>query len=104
MITLPRDANNIAMQLPPQKVALAVTYDATISSATDLTLNTATTYIEVTAIDKGIFLRYAASASSTAYDEFIGAGLTRTYIIPTGVTVISVIQESATAKVSIVEK
>lgn len=104
-VALPVDANDKVIQAaPPSVVALAVTYNATISSAVNLTLNTATTYIEVTAMDKGIFLRYQATASSTNFDEFIGAGLTRCFAIPLNVTVISVIQESATAKVAIIEK
>ena len=83
---------------------LAKTYDATISAATDVTLNTATTSISVTAIDKGIFLRYQATASSTDFDEFIPANTTVVFFKPTDCTVISVIQESATAKVVIIEK
>lgn len=103
-LTLPIDGAYKEMQLPPAVVALAVTYDATISAATDITLNAATSYLEVSAIDKGVFLRWAATASSTAFDEFINAGETRSFVKPAGVTVISVIQESATAKVVIVEK
>lgn len=83
--------------------ALAVTYDATISSATSVTLNASTTSFEVSAIDKGIFLRYAAGASSSAFDAFIPANTTRTFVVQTGVTVISVIEESATAKVVVIE-
>lgn len=104
MIYLPVDANNKEMQLAPPVVALVATYDATISSATNITLDAATTYIEVTAIDKGVFLRYQATASSTNYDEFIPQNTTGAYVIPDGVTVISVIEESATAKVSIIQK
>ena len=104
MVTMPIDANNKPMQLPPATAAIVATYDATISAATDITLNTATSYLEVSAIDKGVFLRYAATVSSSAFDEFISANTTRVFIVPVGVTVISVIQEAATAKVAIVEK
>lgn len=104
MTHLPIDENNKPMQLPPPVVALEETYDATISAATSITLNAATTYIEVSAIDKGVFLKYAASVSSTDYDEFVSANTTRAYVIPEGTTVISVIEESATAKVSVIEK
>lgn len=82
---------------------LAVTYDATISSATSITLNAATTLVEVVAIDKGVFVRYAASASSTAYDLFVPVGQARRFKVPSGVTVISVIEEAATGKVSVTE-
>lgn len=104
MIELPIDANNKPIQTRAAKTAIAVTYDATISSATDITLNADTTMLQVSAIDKGIFLRYAATASSTAYDEFIDANTTVQLAVPDGVTIISVIQQSASAAVSIVEK
>lgn len=103
-INLPKDANNLPIQLVPAKSALAVTVDDTISSATDITLNAATTFLEVTALDAGIFLRYAGTASSSNFDEYIAAGVTRNYLVPSGVTVISVIQDNGTAKVRIIEK
>lgn len=105
MIALPRDANNnVIPNVPPAKTAIAVTYDATISAATSITLNAATTFLEVTAIDKGVFLRYAASVSSTAFDEFVPLNTTAFFVVPAGVTVISVIEEAATGKVVVVEK
>lgn len=104
MISLPIDGNFKVMQLSPATAALEETYDTSISTATSVTLNSGTTYIEVSAIDKGVFLKYAAGASPTDYDEFISADTTRAYVVPEGVTVISVIEESATAKVSIIEK
>lgn len=104
MFTLPIDGNNKPVQLSPRGTAIAVTYDATISSATTVTLNAATTYIEVTAIDKAIFMRYAASVTSSAFDEFIPQNTTRAFVRPVGVTVISVLEEAATAKVVVVEK
>lgn len=83
---------------------LVGTYDATVSSSTELTLNAGTTSIEVTAIDKGIFMKWGATASSSAFDEFIGQNTTRTYIVPTGVASVQFIQESATAKIVVIEK
>lgn len=104
MISLPLDANNKPIQLSPSKSAVAATYDATISSATSINLNAATTFLEISAIDKGVFMRYAAGASSSAFDEFIPANQSKQYIVPAGVTVISVIEESATGKVAVIEK
>lgn len=104
---LPRDSNNIVLDSVPSAplgAAIAVTYNAIISSSTLLTLNTATTYIEITAIDKGIFMKWGATASSTSFDEFIGANTTRAYGIPTGETTLQFIQESATAKLVAIEK
>jgi len=103
-IVLPRDANNSVISLVPAKLALAVTVDDSISSATDITLNEDTTFLEVTALDYGVFMRYAATASSSNFDEYIAPGSTRNYLVPEGVTVISVIQDNGAAKVRIIQK
>jgi len=79
-------------------------YDATISSSTEITLNSGTTYIEVSAIDKGIFLKWGATAVSTDFDEFISANSTRQYIVPEDVTTVQFIEEAATAKLIVIEK
>lgn len=87
----------------PYAPTLVATYDATISTSTPLTLNAGTTYIEVTAVDKGIFLKWDATASSSAFDEYIGAGLTR--IFPTaGHTTANFIQQAATGILVVLEK
>ncbi len=100
----PVDANDKPICSSQQAgTALAVTYDATISSATSITLNDATTSFEVTAIDKPIFLRYAASVSTTVFDALIPANTSRTFIRPDGVTIISVVEASATANVAVIE-
>lgn len=83
---------------------LEETYDATISSSTAITLNTGATSIEVTALDKGVFLKWNATAVATDYDEFIAPNSTRVYVIPTGTTTANFIEESATAKLSVIEK
>lgn len=101
---LPQDAKGKAVQITPRKVALARTYDTTISSATSVTLNGDTTFVEVTALDQGIFMRYQASVSSTNFDEFIAAGMTRHFLVPAGVTVLSFIEEAASAKLIVIEK
>lgn len=80
------------------------TYDATISSSTELTLNSGTTSIEVSAIDKGIFLAWSRTASSSDFDEFISANNTRLYVVPTGALTVQFIEETATAKLVVVEK
>ncbi len=103
-VVLPRDANNSIIPLVPAKLALAVTVDDSISSATDIVLNESSTFLEVTALDFGIFLRYAATASSSNFDEYIAAGATRNYLIPEGITTISVIQDNGAAKVRIIQK
>jgi hypothetical protein len=83
---------------------LAITYDATISASTAVTFNTASTTIEVSAIDKGVFMKWAATASSSSFDEFISANTTRVYVIPSGTPSAQFIEESATAKLVVIEK
>ena len=83
--------------------ALAVTYDATISSATSITLNAATTCFEVSAFTQSLLLRYAASVSTSAFDAVVPANTTRMFIKPEGVTVISVIEAAATGAVAVIE-
>ena len=83
---------------------LAVTYDATVNASTEVAIASGASYIEVTAIDKGIFLKWGATASSSAFDEFIAPNVTRLYIIPTGVTSVQFIEESANAKLVVIQK
>jgi hypothetical protein len=101
---LPIDKNNKPMQLVPNTTALATTVDSSISAATDVSLNADTTFIEVNALVQGVYLKYGATASSSDFDEFIQAGMVRHYVIPDGVTTISVIEASASATVVIIEK
>lgn len=104
-LQITKDANAVAiLNTPPAVVALEETYDATISSSTSITLNAATTYIEVTAIDKGVFLKWGATAASTDFDEFIAPNTTRAYVVPSGQTTVQFIEEAATAKLVVIEK
>lgn len=100
----PRDANHSPVPLVTPTTALAVTNSASISSATSITLNAATTLIEINALSQGVFMKYAAGVTSSAFDEYIQAGTVRHYVKPYGVTVISVIEQSATARVIVIEK
>jgi hypothetical protein len=83
---------------------LAATYDATISSSTSIALNLGTSVIQVSAIDKGIFMKWGATASSSSFDEFIPANSTNSYVVPTGQTSVQFIEEAATAKLICIEK
>lgn len=88
----------------PKAPTLAVTYDATISSSTAITLNSGTTYIEVTALLKGIFMKWGATATSSSFDEFIAPEGTREYLVPTGTTTVQFIEEAASAHLVVIEK
>lgn len=83
---------------------LVATYDATISSSTAITLNISSKYIEVSAVDKGIFMKWGGTASSSSFDEFISANQTRQYIIPANTTTVEFIQQAATAILVVIEK
>lgn len=109
-VALPTDGNGYPMQISPNKVALAVTYDATISTSTAVTLNANTSFIEVTAIDKAICLKWGtASASTSAWDHVIPANWIQSFSVPvdstTGslYTTVNFIEESATAKLAVSE-
>lgn len=102
---LPVDGNN--KEIPNGNLVgtvLAVTYDATISSATSISLNAATTSYEVLAIDKPILLRFAASVSTSAFDAVIPANESKVFYRDPAVTTISVIEASATAIVAVIER
>jgi len=88
----------------PEAPTLVATYYATISASTAITLNAGTTYIEVTAVDKGVFLKWDATASSSAFDEYINQNTTRTYKVPSGTTTANFIQQAATAILVVLEK
>jgi len=95
----------------PAVVPLATTYDATISASTELTLNTATTLIEVSAIDKTVLLNWGtADASTTVFDEVISLNTTRQFVVPIDVTTgalftaVNFIEQAATAILCVIEK
>ena len=95
----------------PAVVALEETYDATISATVELTLNAATTLIEVSAIDKSIVLKWGTTdASTTDFDEVINLNTTRQFHVPVDTstgkryTAVNFIEQVATAILAVVEK
>ncbi len=105
-VSFPRDGNNVPVtSLTPAVQAVAVTYDATISATTEITLNAATTFIEVCAIDKTVLLNWGtADASTTVFDEVIPLNTVRQFYVPYGTTAVNFIEEAATAKLVVIEK
>jgi hypothetical protein len=95
---MPQSDEGEMIPLAPDHVALEETYDATISASTEITLQTTTKLIEVTAIDKPIFMKWGTSdVSSTDWDHVIGAGATRHFVVPSGITAVNFIEQAATA-------
>lgn len=98
-------SRNVTISSTPSTQALAVTYDATISASTEITLNAGTSMIEVCAIDKTVLLNWGtADASTTVFDEVIPLNTVRQFYIPSGITAVNFIEEVATAKLVVVEK
>ena len=109
-VSLPKDGNFVSVDLTPAAVALEETYDATVSASTEITLNTATTYIEVAAIDKAVFMKWGTTdASSTDWDVVITANTVRRFFVPidnaTGAlyTAVNFIEQAATAILAVSE-
>lgn len=98
-----KDANGNVLVGLPSVVALEETYDATVSASTAITLNASTTLLEITAIDKPIFYKWGATASSTDFDGIIPANTSKLVPVPQGQTSIQFIEEAATAKLAVVE-
>lgn len=107
---IPKDASGVAMQLVPATVALAITYDTTVSTSTTVTFNAETTMIEVSAINQPILMKWGATASTSSFDECIQAGSTRHYVIPINAstgslyTTAQFIEQSASATLVVIEK
>lgn len=100
----PVDANDKPIAGSNQSgTSLAVTYDATLSSASDITLNAATTSFEVSAFTQSVLVKYAATASTSSFNAVVPANTTRMFIKPDGVTVISIIEAAASAATAVIE-
>lgn len=104
-LSLPSSNVDNPVQVTPAVPVLEETYDATISSSTEVVLNAGTTLIEVCAIDKAILLKWGTdNAATTDFDEVIPANTVRTFYIPAGVTAVNFIEQTATAILAMVEK
>lgn len=102
---IPQNEYGQVLGLPPSRVALARTVDATISASTEITLNTDTTYIEVYAIAQDVYLKYGtADVTASNFDEVIIAGTKQGFAVPEGVTAINLIERVAGAAVIVIEK
>lgn len=86
----------------PKAPTLQETYDATISASTAVTFASGTSVVAVSAIDKGIFMKWGATAASSDFDEFIPANSTRVFVVLAASA--QFIEEAATAKLVVIEK
>lgn len=91
--------------LAPDRVALARTRNATISSSVEITLNAATTFIRVYAKDKDIYLKWGTDDVSVSnFDEVIPANQICDFYVPSGFTAVNFIEAAATATLICIEK
>ena len=100
----PKTDDGFEVQLSPDTLAKAQTYDTSLSTEALVTLQETTRFLEITALVNGVFMKYATGVSSSDFDEFIAAGTTRHYVVPNGVTAVSIIEETASASVVVIEK
>lgn len=100
---IPRSANQEEINTALGRIALAVTVDTTISTATDVTLNASTALVRVFAKTNGIYVRGASTASASNWDWFCPANQYIDIVIPSGVTILSFIEETASSKLILAE-
>ena len=92
-------------EVPPDVVALARTVDTSVSASTEITLNKLTTYLEVYAIAKDVYLKWGTSdVTASNFDEVIIAGQIRKFLVPDQITAINVIERESGATVIVIEK
>lgn len=92
------------LQLSPSVAAKARTLDASISASTEITLNTATSYIKVYAIAKDVYLKWGtADVTASNFDQVIPAGQVVDLLVPDNTTAINLIEREASATVIVLE-
>jgi hypothetical protein len=107
---LPTDGYGKAMQMTPRGVALARTVNSSLSSSSEITLNTATTFLRCYAISQDVYLRWGIeNVNASTFDEIIPAGQVVDLVIPVdkyGVTytAFNVIERTASATIIVIEK
>lgn len=110
---IPTNPNGQVIPLTPDRVTLARTVSATISSSTQITFNASTKFLRVYAIDKDVYLKWGTTAcSSSNFDEVIPANQVVDLIVPKDLslttpalfTAATVIERAATATIIVIEK
>ncbi len=99
------------LKTTPAVVTIEETYNATLTSTVELTLDTSTTLIEVSAIDKTILMKWGEDDASTSdFDEVINLNSTRHFMVPTDITnkklftAVNFIEQEAGAILCVAEK
>lgn len=89
----------------PDVVALARTVDNSINSSTEIVLNEETTFLQVYAIAKDVYMKWGTdNVTASNFDEVIPAGQIFNFIVPNGQTAINLIERESGATVIVIEK
>ena len=99
------------IEITPSVVAIEETYNATMNNTVELTLNSSTTMIVVSAITKSIVMKWGTSDATIAdFDEMINLNTTRHFMVPTDIstkklfTAVNFIEQVGSAVLAVVEK
>lgn len=109
-VQVPKDSAQVSLPIVPSLQSLAVTNNGSLASAASITLQATTSLIEVNTLSQGVYMRWGAVPTTTAFDEYIQAGFTRHYVVPinptTGLrfTTVQFLQQAASATVIVIEK
>jgi hypothetical protein len=95
-----------ALQILPPQTPLKVTRDESITATTEITLQTGTSLLFITAQIDDVFVRFGTDDASIATDGFhfvVPAGSSLPLAVPDGITAINVIGASSASIVNITE-
>lgn len=105
MENLPRGGSGGIIQLSPSVVALEQTLDTSISSSTEITLNSKTSIIRFYATGQDVWLKWGtADVTSSNFDEVIPVGQIVDLVVPKSISAVNLIQRAATAQIVVIEK
>lgn len=103
-IALPKDGDGEVISPVPVGAALAATIIDSLDTAKDHTLNANAQFVEINAVDEGVYMKYGGTAGTADFDEYVPIDSTRRYAVPGGVTVLSFLEQAASATVILIEK
>ena len=87
----------------PTSKPIAVTSHKSLQTSFQVTLNSATTAVEITSFSKGLLIRWDGTASSTAFDGVVAPNQSKVFMRPSGVTTIDVVDEDGNGSMSCVQ-
>lgn len=99
------------IEITPSVIAIEETYNATMNNTVELTLNSSTTMIVVSAITKSIVMKWGITdASISDFDAVINLNTTRHFMVPIDITTkklftaVNFIEQVGSAVLAVVEK